>query len=136
MNDGAGPSPGFRDHPEHKISVEPFTGVVVVTFGDVVIASSARALVLKEADYAPVFYLPFEDIYFEFLSPTETKTTCPFKGEASYWQVSASNGAMADVMWAYQHPYDEMRQIKDHSAFYSNKVRIESTPSDGPHLDL
>ncbi|HEY5820143.1 MAG TPA: DUF427 domain-containing protein [Mesorhizobium sp.] len=120
------PSPGFRDHPEHTITVKPFRGVVVVTFAEAIIASSDHALQLQEANYPPVFYIPFNDIYFDFLKPTATTTHCPFKGDASYWSASASGEAASDVMWAYQQPYDEMVDIKDHGAFYPNKVRIDA----------
>jgi len=53
---------------------------------------------------------------------------CPFKGNASYWNASAVGEAADDVMWAYQMPFDEMLGIKDHGAFYPNKVRIEAAP--------
>lgn len=51
---------------------------------------------------------------------------CPFKGNASYWNASAVGEAADDVMWAYESPFDEMLDIKDHGAFYPNKVRIEA----------
>lgn len=136
MSSQGNPSPGFRDRPEHRITVTPFAGVVVVTYGDTVIASSERALALKEADYPVVLYIPFEDIYFDFLFPSETVTHCPFKGRASYWNVSASGSARNDVMWAYQAPYDEMAGIRDHGAFYPDKVRIEATPDGGQTVDI
>lgn len=136
MDTVANPSPGFRDRPEHTITVEPFDGVVVVTFGDAIIASSEKAVILREADYPPVYYVPFDDVYFEFLQPSGTSTHCPFKGDASYWSVSASGDAEKDVMWAYRSPYDEMARIRDHGAFYANKVRIEATPRGGKTADL
>lgn len=136
MNIALNPSPGFKDHPEHTITVAPFDGVVVVTFGDAIVASTENALLLREVDHSPVFYIPFEDIYFEFLQPSDTRTHCPFKGDASYWNVSASGSATRDVMWSYQAPFDEMVRIKDHGAFYPNKVRIEATPDDGETADL
>lgn len=125
------PSPGFQRDPTRRISVEPFDGVVTVTFSDAIIASTDDALLLREADYPPVYYIPFKDIYFEFLRSSETKTHCPFKGDASYWTVTAVGESLRDVMWAYEQPYDEMAQIKDHGAFYPNKVRIEANPSSG-----
>jgi len=120
------PSPGFREHPEHTITVEPFEGVVNVKFRDVVIASSDRAKLLNEKGHDPVLYLPFEDIYFVHLEKTATSTHCPFKGDASYWSVKGQDEAAKDVMWAYQHPYDEMLEIKDYGAFYPNRVVIDA----------
>ena len=69
----------------------------------------------------PIFALIFI-IDFSELSATDTMTHCPFKGDASYWSVK--NGAK-DAMWAYQHPFDEMLDIKDHGAFYPSRVQIE-----------
>lgn len=130
------PSPGFRQHPEHRITIEPFDGVVVVTFSGAIVASTERALVLSETGHDPVYYIPFEDIYFELMEPTATRTHCPFKGDASYWRVFASGNAVDDVMWAYQAPYDEMAAIKNHGAFHADKVRIEATPRGGETRDI
>ena len=131
MNIAANPSPGFQRNPSHTITVEPFDGVVTVFFSDAILASSEKALVLREASYPPVFYIPFEDIYFELLKRSDTSTHCPYKGNASYWNASAAGEAVDDVMWAYERPFDEMTEIKDHGAFYPNKVRIEANPSSG-----
>ena len=131
MNIAANPAPGFQRNPSHRIRVEPFDGVVTVVFSDAMLASTDKALVLREADYPPVFYIPFEDIYFEFLKRSDTTTHCPFKGNASYWNVSAVGEAVNDVMWAYERPYDDMTEIKGHGAFYPNKVRIEANPNSG-----
>ena len=90
MDTAANPSPGFQRNPGHRITVEPFDGVVTVSFAEAVVASSDEALVLREEDYPPVFYIPFKDIYFDFLKPTDTSTHCPYKGDASYWSASAS----------------------------------------------
>jgi uncharacterized protein (DUF427 family) len=131
MNIAANPSPGFQRNPSHTITVEPFDGVVTVVFSDAILASTDEALVLREADYPPVFYIPFKDIYFELLKRSDTSTHCPYKGNASYWNASAVGEAVNDVMWAYERPYDEMAAIKDHGAFYPDKVRIEANPSSG-----
>ena len=131
MNIAANPSPGFQRNPSRRITVEPFDGAVTVVFSDAIVASTDKALVLREADYPPVFYIPFKDVYFEFLKRSDTSTHCPYKGNASYWNVSAAGEAVNDVMWAYERPYDEMLQIKDHGAFYPDKVRIEANPKSG-----
>jgi uncharacterized protein (DUF427 family) len=131
MNIAANPSPGFQRNPSHRITVKPFDGAVTVVFSDAILASTDKALVLREADYPPVFYIPFEHVYFEFMKRSDTSTHCPYKGNASYWNASAVGEAVNDVMWAYERPYDEMAAIKDHGAFYPNKVRIEANPKSG-----
>ncbi|MEP9385702.1 DUF427 domain-containing protein [Mesorhizobium sp. KR9-304] len=126
MNIAANLAPGFQRNPSRRITVEPFDGAVTVAFSDAILASTNEALVLREADYPPVFYIPFKDIYFEFLTSSDTSTHCPYKGNASYWNASAVGEAVNDVMWAYERPYDEMMQIRGHGAFYPDKVRIEA----------
>ncbi len=128
METATNQSPGFQRNPGYRITVKPFDGVVTVTFSEAIVASSDEALVLREGDYPPVLYIPFKDVYFDFLPRSDTRTHCPFKGEASYWNISAAGEAEKDIMWAYENPYDEMARIKDHGAFYPDKVRIELSP--------
>ncbi len=130
MQNAANASPGLKRDPSHRIAIEPFDGTVTVTLDGATIASSKGALVLREASYPAVYYLPFEDVRFDRLSPSGTSTYCPFKGDASYWDAGPAGGkAVRDVMWAYQQPYDEVMDIKGYGAFYPNKVAIEAIPS-------
>ncbi|MBR2687853.1 MAG: DUF427 domain-containing protein [Aquamicrobium sp.] len=129
MDQRTNPAPGFMRDPAHTITVRPFDGTVTVSFGREVIASSGRAQLLQEASYRPVLYVPFADIRFEALLPSDSSTHCPFKGDASYWSVHAGGETRKDVMWAYQAPYDEMLVIKDHGAFYPDRVEIETIPA-------
>ena len=86
--------------------------------GDV-IADSRDAIQLKEADYPIVYYIPRKDVKMERLSRTSHQTYCPFKGQASYY--SFVNGP-ANAVWSYEEPYDEVRVIKEHLAFYPERV--------------
>jgi uncharacterized protein (DUF427 family) len=120
----AGISPAAR-----HLVIEPFMGTVTATLSDAVIASSDRALILRESGHDPVFYFPFEDIYFEFLEKTGTTTTCPLKGQASYWRASAVGTAAEDAMWAYLTPKPGAAGIAGHGAFDLSTVRIEAIPA-------
>ena len=128
MDKIANPAPGFQRNPDKIITIEPYVGTVTVRAGDTVIASSTKAKVLSEAPYPAVFYIPFADIDFDRLSGTEHKTHCPYKGDASYWSVLPAGEAGQNAMWAYERPFDEMTEIRDHGAFYASKVTIEATP--------
>jgi uncharacterized protein (DUF427 family) len=116
------PAPGFSRNPDKKITIEPHRGTVTVRAGDTVVASSSRALVLNEPPYPAVFYVPFEDLNFDVLEKTSTSTHCPYKGDASYWNV----GGAISAMWAYVNPYDEVAEIRNHGAFYPDRVIIET----------
>jgi uncharacterized protein (DUF427 family) len=124
---GSNPAPGFARNPSKVITIEPCDGVVTVSAGGVEIARSAHAKVLAETPYPPVVYVPFADIDFGHLARTDHATHCPFKGNASYWSVPALGNAGTNVMWAYEHPFDETAGIRDHGAFYPDRVKITGT---------
>ena len=128
MDQIANPSPGFQRNPDKVITVEPYVGTVRVRVGDTVIASSTRAKVLTEPPYPAAFYIPFADIDFDRLSRTDHSSHCPYKGDASYWRVPSAGETGVNAMWAYERPFDEMAEIRNHGAFYPNKVIIEATP--------
>jgi uncharacterized protein (DUF427 family) len=128
MDQIANQSPGFQRNPGKVITVEPYVGTVTVRAGDTIVASSRRAKVLSEPPYPPVLYIPFDDIDFNQLRKTQLSTHCPYKGDASYWSVVPAADAGKDAMWAYERPFDEMTEIRDHGAFYPNRVSIEATP--------
>ena len=73
--------------PDHPITVTPAGTTVTVRLGGRVIAKTDRALVLQEASYPPVHYLPLEDVEAEVLRPSSHETYCPFKGDASYYSL-------------------------------------------------
>ena len=120
----ANPSPGFVRNPGKALGMEPHAGTVTVEAGGKVIARSDRALVLTEPPYPPAYYIPFADIDFTALRKTELSTHCPYKGDASYWSVTPAGAAGENAMWAYEAPYDETAAIRDHGAFYPDRVKI------------
>ncbi|MDZ5699059.1 DUF427 domain-containing protein [Chelativorans sp. M5D2P16] len=121
-----------------KVTVEPFRGSVTVNFSDAIIASTRDALLLKESGHDPVFYIPFRDIYFDFLWRSDTEYRCPRKGLAHYWNIEAVGEAEDDVMWAYEEPLPQASAVREHGAFDPAKVRIEVTPEEDllhrPHV--
>ncbi|ESY71571.1 DUF427 domain-containing protein [Mesorhizobium sp. M0051] len=128
MDQITNPAPGFQRNPDKVITIEPFAGTVTVRAGDTVIASSTRAKVLSEPPYPAVFYIPFADIDFGKLAGAEHSSHCPYKGDASYWSVLPAGETGQNAMWAYEHPFDEMAEIRNHGAFYASKVSIEAKP--------
>ncbi|PRY78360.1 uncharacterized protein (DUF427 family) [Yoonia maritima] len=107
------------------IKIRPATGTWVVRAGGAVLGESQNALELTEGDYPAVIYFPRSDIAMAFLEPSETKSSCPFKGEASYFSIVAKSGPIADAVWSYTDPNADVAEIKDHLAFYTNKVAVE-----------
>lgn len=120
----ANPAPGFARNPSKVITIEPQPGSVAVYAGDVEIARSTRAKSLSEPPYPARIYIPFEDIDFDRLQKTTHSTHCPYKGDASYWSVTALGDRGVNAMWAYEQPFDEMAEIANHGACYADRVRI------------
>ena len=108
----------------HPIVISPAQRRVRVSWRGHVIADSNRALSLKEHVYPPVFYIPREDVAMNLLERAQSHTTCPYKGEASYYSLAADGAAEKDAVWTYETPKAEVAAIKDHLAFYPNKVEI------------
>lgn len=114
--------------PDHPITVQPSGGRVVVRAGDRVVADTRNALTLREASYPPVFYIPREDADMAALRRTEHHTYCPYKGEASYFSLPGNEEGAVNAIWSYEAPHDPVAPIRDHLAFYPDRVRIEHTP--------
>ena len=109
---------------EH-ITIKPATGTYVVRAGGAVLGETTRALELIEGSYPPVIYIPREDIAMAFLDASDTTSSCPHKGQASYYNIEAKSGTIADAAWSYETPKDTVADIAGHLAFYSNKVTVE-----------
>jgi len=104
--------------PDHPMIVTPTKGRVVVKAGGRVIADTRRALTLQEATYSPVQYIPRADTEMAQLMRTAHTTYCPYKGDASYYSLPNAENAV----WSYETPHAAMAAIKDHLAFYLNRV--------------
>ncbi len=109
----------------HPITVEPAGERVVVRVGDTVVADTRSALVLKEADYPPAFYLPADDVNAALLEQSDTTTYCPYKGDATYRSVRLdADTVVEDAAWVYEHPNVAVAEVLDHLSFYPGKVSI------------
>ncbi|HXR95199.1 MAG TPA: DUF427 domain-containing protein [Rhizomicrobium sp.] len=113
-----------RDHP---ITIVPQPGRVVVRTGEEIIADTRAALRLAEASYPPVFYIPRTDAKMSWLAPSDHRTYCPYKGACSYFSIASGGEAGRNAVWSYEDPYPAVAAIKDHLAFYPDRVRIETT---------
>ena len=89
----------------------------------------ANGVVLAESDRTEVVegnhYFPPGSVNLDHLRPSETTTHCPWKGDAGHYAVEAGGERIEDAAWFYPDPSDAAEKIKDHVAFYGNKVRVE-----------
>lgn len=111
--------------PDHPITITSTTGRVRVERDGTTVADTTRALTLQESRYPPVQYIPRDDTNRMVLVPSKTITHCPYKGDASYFSIKVGDRLIEDAVWSYEKPYDAVKQIAGHLAFYPNKVSIE-----------
>ncbi|HEX9192920.1 MAG TPA: DUF427 domain-containing protein [Burkholderiales bacterium] len=115
----ANSGPGYKQHPDHRLTTKPAGVRVQVKFKGELIADTRDAVEMKEGDYPAVYYIPRKDVKMDRLVRSGHQTYCPFKGTASYY--SLKNHA-ENAVWTYEKPYDEMSVIKERLAFYPDKV--------------
>lgn len=110
----------------NHITIRPATGTWVIRAAGAVIGESTNALELTEGDYPPAIYFPRGDIAMAFLDQSDQTSSCPHKGEATYFTIVAKSGPIKNAGWSYETPKADVAAIKDHISFYSNeKVAIE-----------
>ena len=108
--------------PDYPITIEPNPARVVVSLGGRVIADTRAALTLREATYPPVQYVPRKDVDMSLLERTSHATYCPYKGDCAYYSIPFGGERSVNAVWTYEVPYEAVVQIKDHLAFYPNRV--------------
>jgi uncharacterized protein (DUF427 family) len=110
--------------PDHPITITRNPSRVIVEIDGKVLADTIEALTLQEADYPPVHYIPRRDVAMERLSRTDHSTHCPYKGDASYYSIPEGGERTVNAVWSYETPHEAVAEIKDHLAFYPDRVMI------------
>ena len=95
---------------------------MVVVFAAVTIADTTAGYRVLETSQPPAYYLPPEDVDFDYLERTLSTTFCEWKGSASYFSLRVGDRVSPDAAWTYRDPTDRFAAIKDHLAFYPQRV--------------
>ena len=95
------------DGPKHRLLMHPFPRRVRAMLGGVTVLDTTRGVLLHESNILPRFYLPLADVQGELLERTDHSTHCPFKGDASYWSISAGGRHAENAVWTYEEPIDD-----------------------------
>jgi uncharacterized protein (DUF427 family) len=111
-----------QPNPDHPITITPNPHRIRVVLGGFIVAETTRSLTLKEATLPPVAYIPREDVQMDLLEKTDHGTHCPYKGEASYYTVTAGGLVRENAVWSYEAPKPGVKEIEGYVAFYPNKV--------------
>ena len=108
--------------PDHPITIEANLARVTVSVAGRVVADTRRALTLREASYRPVQYIPRKDVAMTLLEPSEHRTHCPYKGDCTYYSIPLGGPRAVNAVWISEAPYEAVAAIKDHVAFYPDRV--------------
>ena len=108
----------------HTIKIIPAGHHIEVSVGGQKLAESDRAMRLDETGLPARYYIPREDVRTELLRPTARKTTCPFKGQASYWSALAGGELHKNLVWSYETPIPAAGQIAGLMCFYNERVQL------------
>lgn len=111
--------------PYKRVDVLHSSRHVCVLLGGTVLADSRRPMLLFETGLPVRYYLPKLDVAMERLRPSTTRTRCPYKGEAVYWDVEIDGTVLRDLVWSYPAPIPELPKVENLLAFYNEKVDLE-----------
>ena len=119
-------------YPGYAIEIVPLPGIGRASVGGTLVAESRRCVLVRESDHRDQLYFPLTDITESVLTESDHHTICPFKGEASYFNLSAQGAELENALWWYPRPMEEVAGLAGYGAFYTDQVDIAgSIPLDG-----
>jgi uncharacterized protein (DUF427 family) len=108
----------------HTVTIIPSDARIEVRLEGVLLAATDRSLRLDETGLPPRYYVPRADVRMDVLRPTASHTTCPFKGQASYWSADVSGRSHDDVVWSYETPIPSAAEIAGYLSFYPDRTEV------------
>ncbi|GAB4470148.1 MAG: DUF427 domain-containing protein [Armatimonadaceae bacterium] len=118
------PQPGQEsvwDYPRPP-RLEPTEKPIRIVLNGAVIAETHRAHRVLETSHPPTYYIPKEDINWEYLRPASGGSFCEWKGGAVYFDVVVGDEVREKVGWSYPNPTPAFAPIKDAVAFYAGPM--------------
>ena len=106
------------------MTISPDDAHVEVRLDGELLAVTDHALRLEETGLPDRYYIPKADVRMELLQPTSFHTTCPFKGEASYWSAEVGGTRHDGIVWAYETPISTAAEIAGHVSFHPTDTEI------------
>jgi uncharacterized protein (DUF427 family) len=113
-----------REMPAYKglIYFEDQPRRIRARFGGQTIVDSRHGKMLHEHGHLPLYYFPEDEIRMDLLEPTDHHTTCPWKGEASYWSVRVGDRVAENAAWSYPEPGEDAPPLEGYYAFYWDRM--------------
>jgi uncharacterized protein (DUF427 family) len=111
--------------PYKRVDVLHSSRHIRVLVDQTAIADTHRPMLLFETGLPVRYYIPKLDIRLDLLSPSSTRSRCPYKGEAIYWNLDVAGTRLDDIVWSYPAPIPEIPKVENLLSFYNEKVDIE-----------
>lgn len=108
----------------HTVTITPSDAHVEVRLDGELLATTDNAVRLDETGLPSRYYLPPHDVRMDLLRPTSFHTTCPFKGEASYWSVDVGGQTHDGIVWAYEAPIPAAADVAGFLSFSPDRTQI------------
>ena len=111
--------------PYARVDALRSTRTVRVELDGVVLAESSSPIMVFETGLPTRYYFNRTEVNFEHLEPTDTVTSCPYKGMTSeYWSIVVGDKTHTDLAWCYDFPTRQLLPIAGLVAFYNEKVDV------------
>lgn len=110
--------------PYTRVDILPSSRHVRIEVDGVTVAETSKPTLLFETGLPTRYYLPKTHVRMDLLTPTETESHCPYKGQAEWWSVRAGDALHADLAWSYRTTLPESQKIAGLIAFYDEKVDV------------
>lgn len=115
---------GHPRDPFKRIDVWASDRTVEVSLDGRLLASTSAPLMLVETHLPVRWYIPPRDVRMELLVPSDQRSTCAYKGHASYLSLADGSEAGRDIGWRYQHPLDDALRVRHHVCFWSERTDL------------
>lgn len=116
------PPSSWPKNPHYVIDLDPLPCRLRALLAGETVADSRNAVVMFELGHTPVYYLPMADIAMDLAAPNDHSTHCPYKGDASYWDLTLGGRRIENAFWSYREPYGEMAALADLAGFYWDRM--------------
>lgn len=115
---------GHAIDPYHRVDVRDSSRHVRVSVGGEVLAESTRTRVIFETSLPPRWYFPPQDVLAD-LEPSDLRTTCAYKGRASYRSHAAGGADGENLAWFYPAPLENAARVAGYIAFFGERVDLD-----------
>jgi len=121
-------------NPYHRVDTIKSSRHIEVFVDDTKIADSHNPYILFETHIKPRYYIPDSDVKMDLLNSSDTKSVCPYKGFASYYNINAGSIPIEDAVWYYPDPLREAPKLKGNVAFWNEKDKRIKIIVDGEEV--